>query len=69
MSGSSRGGFTWTEVAEILRVSQISDTAIFRREIKRQKKGRIGARRAPVGTKDARRTSDHPQFRRPGASR
>jgi hypothetical protein len=28
MSGSSRSGFTWKEVADVLRVSQISDSAM-----------------------------------------
>ena len=69
MSGSSRSGFTWKEVADILRVSQDSNAAIFLREIKPQRKARIRAKRAPVGTNDAQRTSNQAQFRRPGASR
>jgi len=69
MSGSSHSGFTWNEVAEVLRVSQESNVAIFLREIKSQRKGSIRTKRAPVGTNDAQRTSNQPQFRRPGASR
>jgi hypothetical protein len=38
MAGSSRSGFTCKEVADVLRVSRISDSAILGREIKRQKK-------------------------------
>lgn len=55
MSGNFRSGFTWKEVADILHVSQIPNAAIFRREIKRQKKGRLRARRAPIGAKEAQR--------------
>jgi len=66
MSGGSRSGFTWKEVADVLRVSQISDSAISRREIKHLRKGRIGAKRTPA---NAQRTSDQVQLRRPGASR
>jgi hypothetical protein len=51
MSGSSRSRFTWKEVADVLRVPQIPDSAILRREIKRQKKGRVGAKRTPGATK------------------
>lgn len=69
MSGSSRSGFTWKEVADVLRVSQISNSATLRREIKRQKKSRIAAKHIAVATNDARRTSDQAQLRRPGASR
>ena len=66
MSGSSRSGFTWKEVADVLRASQISDSAISRRAIKRHRKGRIGAKRTPVDTNDAQPTSDQAQLRRPG---
>ena len=69
MSGSSRSGFTWKEVADILRIGQVSNAAIFLREIKSQRKGSIRTKRAPVRTNDAQRTSNQPQFRRPGASR
>ncbi len=69
MSGSSRSGFTWKEVADVLRVSQISDSASLRREIKSQKKRRIEAKRTAINTNDAQRTSDQVQLRRPGASR
>jgi hypothetical protein len=69
MSGSSRSGFTWKEVADILRICQVANAAIFQREIKPPRKGGIGAKRAPVGTNDAQRTSNQAQFRRPGASR
>jgi hypothetical protein len=69
MSGSSHSGFTWKEVAEILRVCEISNTAMFRREIKRPKKRQVGAKRAPIGTKGEQRSSDRPQLRQPGASR
>ena len=57
MSGSSRSGFTWKEVANILCVSQDSNLAIFLREIKPpRKKVRIRTKRAPVGINDAQRT-------------
>jgi hypothetical protein len=69
MSGSSRSGFTWKEVADILRICQVSNATIFQREIKPPRKGRINAKRAPVGTNDAQRTSNQAQLRRPGASR
>ena len=72
MSGSSRSGFTWKEVADVLRVSEISDSAILWREFKRPRNGRIGAKRTPLGTKatnDAEPTTDQAQLRRPGASR
>lgn len=69
MPGSSRSGFTWNEIAEILRVSQEPNAAIFLREIKSQRKGSLTTKRAPVGTNHAQRTSNQPQFRRPGASR
>jgi len=69
MFGSSRSGFTWKEVADILHVSLVSNTAIFGRETRCQKKRTIRAKRASVGTKDAQSTSNQPQFRRPGASR
>lgn len=63
MSGSPRSGFTWKAVADVLRVSQISD------EIKRQRKEGMGAKRTSVDTNDAQSTSNQAQFRRPGASR
>jgi hypothetical protein len=69
MSGSSRNGFTWKEVADVLRVSQVSDSASLRREIKGRKKRRIAAKRTPVATNGAQRTSEQVQLRRPGASR
>jgi len=69
MSGSSRSGFTWKEVADILRVCQISNAAMFRHEIKRPKKRQVGAKRAPIGTKDEQRSSDQSQLRQPSASR
>jgi len=72
MSGSSRSGFTWKEVADVLRVDQISDSAILWREFKRRRKGRIGAKRTPLDTKatnDALPTADQAKLRRPGASR
>lgn len=69
MSGSSRSGFTWKEVADILRICQVSNAAIFQREIKPPRKGRIRAKRAPDDTNDAQRTSNQAQLRRPGASR
>jgi hypothetical protein len=69
MSGSPRSGFTWKEVADILCVSQDSNAAIFRHEIKPQRKARIGAKRAPAGTNDAQRPSNQAQLRRPGAFR
>jgi hypothetical protein len=69
MSGSSRSGFTWKEVADILRVSENSNAAIFRREIKHQKKGRLRAQRAPAGAKDQQRSSNQARLRQPGASR
>ena len=69
MAGGSRNGFTWKEVADILRVCQISNAAMFRREIKRPKKRQVGAKRAPTGTKDEQRSSDQSQPRQPGASR
>jgi hypothetical protein len=69
MSGSSRSGFTWKEVADILRICQFSNAAIFQREIKPPRKERIRAKRAPDGTNDAPRTSNQTQLRRPGASR
>jgi|GEM_PF-5205670 hypothetical protein len=34
MSGSSRSGFTWKEVADILRICEVSNAGIFQREIK-----------------------------------
>lgn len=64
MSGSSRSGFTWKEVANILCVSQDSNLAIFLREIKPQKKVRIRTKRAPVGINDAQRTSNQARLRR-----
>jgi hypothetical protein len=69
MSGSSRGGFTWKEVADILRICEVSNAAIFQREIKPPRKGRIRAGRASDGTNDAQRTSNQAPLRRPGASR
>ena len=72
MSGSSRSGFTWKEVADVLRVSEISDSAILWREFKRPRNGRIGAKRTPLDTKatnDAQLTPNHAQLRRRGASR
>ena len=69
MSGSSRNGFTWKEVADVLRASQISDSASLRREMKGQKKRRTGAKRTPVATNGAQRTSEQAQLRGPGASR
>jgi hypothetical protein len=69
MSGSSRNGFTWKEVADVLRVSQVSDSASLRREIKGRKKRRIAAKRTPVATNGAQRTSEQVQLRRPGGSR
>jgi len=69
MSGSSRNGFTWKEVADVLRVSRISDSASLRREIKGQKKRRIAAKRIPVATNGTQRTSEQVQLRGPGASR
>jgi hypothetical protein len=69
MSGSSRSGFTWNEIAEILRVSQEPNAVSLLREIKSQREGSIRTKRAPVGTNDAQRTSNQPQFRRRGASR
>lgn len=69
MSGSSRNGFTWKEVADVLRASQISDSASLRREIKGRKKRRIAAKRTPVATSDTQRTSEQAQLRGPGASR
>jgi hypothetical protein len=69
MSGSSRSGFTWKEVAEVLRVSPVTNAAIFETGNKRHRKERIVAKRGPGGIKDARRTSDQAGFRRPGASR
>jgi hypothetical protein len=69
MSGSSRSGFTWKEVADVLRVSQISDSASLRREIKSQRKEMIGAKRTRVDTNDGQRTSEQAQLRRPVASR
>jgi hypothetical protein len=68
MFRSFRSGFTWKEVADVLRVSQISHSAILRREFKRQKKGSKGAKR-PVDTNDTQRISDQARLRRPGASR
>jgi hypothetical protein len=69
MSGSSRNGFTWKEVADGLRASQISDPPSLRREIKGQKKRRIAAKRTPVATNGTQRTSEQAQLRGPGASR
>jgi hypothetical protein len=69
MSGSSRNGFTWKEVADVLRVSRISDSASLRREIKAQKKRRIAAKRTPVATNGTQHTSEQAQLRGPGASR
>jgi hypothetical protein len=69
MSRSSRSGFTWKEVADVLRVSQVSDSTILRREIKQRRKGRIGAKRGPIDNSDVQRTSDQAPLRRPGASR
>ncbi len=68
MSSSSRNGFTWKEVADVLRVSPVSNRAISQREIERQKRGSIEAKRASVDTKGARSTSNQAQSRRPGAS-
>jgi hypothetical protein len=65
MSGSSRNGFTWKQVADILHISESSNAEIFRREIEHQTKGRIGARRSPVVTHDPLRTSERAQLRRP----
>ena len=65
MSGSPRSGLTWKEVADALRVSEISGSAILWREFKRQRKGRIGAKRTPLDTKatnDAQLTSDQAQL-------
>lgn len=67
MSGRSRNGFTWKEVADVLRVAQISDSAIVQREFKRPKKQSVGAK-GPVKTNDVQRTSDRAQLRRRGAS-
>jgi len=58
MSGSSRSGFTWKEVADILRVPESPNTAIFPREIKRHKRGRVRAKRAAVRTKDEQLSSN-----------
>jgi hypothetical protein len=69
MSGSSRNGFSWKEVADVLRASQISDSASLRRAIKGQKKRRIAAKRTPVATNGAQRTAEQAQLRGPGASR
>ena len=69
MSGRSRSGFTWKEVADVLRASQVPDSAILGHEIKLRKKERVGAKRRSVATNDAEATSDQVQLRRPGASR
>jgi hypothetical protein len=69
MSGSSRNGFTWKDVVDVLRVSQTSDSAILRRAIKGQKKRRIAAKRTPVATNGTQRTSEQAQLGGPGASR
>jgi hypothetical protein len=42
MSGSSRSGFTWNEIAEILRVSQEPNAVSLLREIKSQREGSPG---------------------------
>jgi hypothetical protein len=52
-----------------LRVCQISNAAMFRREIKRPRKRQVRAKHAPIGTKDEQRSSDQSQLRQPGASR
>jgi hypothetical protein len=69
MFGSSRSGFTWKEVADVLHVPVSSSAAIFRREIKRQRKGRVREKRSPVGGKDQQRSSNRFYLRQPGASR
>jgi hypothetical protein len=69
MSANSRNGFTWKEVADALRASQISYSASLRREMKGQKKRRTGAKPTPVATNGAQRTSEQAQLRGPGASR
>jgi hypothetical protein len=52
-----------------LRICEVSNAAIFQRESKPPRKGRIRAKRASDGTDDAQRTSNQAQLRRPGASR
>ena len=69
MAGGSRNGFTWKEVADILRVCQISNAAMFRRGIKRPQERQVGAKRATIGTKGEQRSSDQSQLRQPGPSR
>jgi hypothetical protein len=69
MSGSSCSEFTWKDVANVLRVSLVSNAVSFQREIKRQKKGKIGVKGASVGAKAAPHTSNQTQFHRPGTSR
>lgn len=43
MSGSSRGGFTWKQVADILRVSRTSDCTISGSEIERRRATNVEA--------------------------
>jgi hypothetical protein len=69
MSDTSRNGFTWKEVADVLLVSEDSSAAIFGREIKRQKNGRASAKRALVGARDQRRSSNPAHLRQPATSR
>ena len=69
MSGSSRSGFTWKEVADILRICQVSNAAIFQRAIKPPRKGRIEAKGTAINTNDTQHTSNQVQLRSRGASR
>ena len=68
MFGTSRKGFTWKEVADVLRVPESSIASMFGREIRRQKNGEVKAKRALVGARDQRRSSNPAHLRQPAAS-
>jgi|HubBroStandDraft_2_1064218.scaffolds.fasta_scaffold67027_2 hypothetical protein len=68
MFGTSRNGFTWKKVADVLHVPESSIASIFGREIRRQKNGGVKAKRRLAGARDQRRSSNPAHLRQRAAS-